>query len=153
AGPRSWCCTRTAATCPAAAATPRRSDGAVVTAAAVGHDRAVRTDPRQLHGRTFDLLVVGGGIQGAALAREAALRGVATALVEARDFAAGTSSRSSRLVHGGLRYLQQGHLALVREALHERERLLRTCPHLVRPVPMLLPFFRDGGGSRWLAWL
>ena len=113
----------------------------------------MRTDPRELNGKTFDLLVVGGGIQGAAIAREAALRGASVVLAEARDFAAGTSSRSSRLVHGGLRYLQQGHFALVKEALHERERLLRLCPHLVRPVPMLLPFFRDGGGSRWLSWL
>lgn len=113
----------------------------------------MRTDPRELDGKTFDLLVIGGGIQGAAIAREAALRGVAVALVEARDFAAGTSSRSSRLVHGGLRYLQQGHIALVKEALRERERLLRQVPHLVRPVPMLLPFFRDGGGSRFWSWL
>jgi glycerol-3-phosphate dehydrogenase len=95
-------------------------------------------------------LVVGAGIQGAAIARDAALRGLAVVLVDARDVAAGTSSRSSRLVHGGLRYLRNGHLALVREALHERERLLRSVPHLVRPVPMLMPFFRDGGGSPWL---
>ncbi|MGE3171925.1 MAG: glycerol-3-phosphate dehydrogenase/oxidase [Planctomycetota bacterium] len=113
----------------------------------------MRSDPSELHGQTFDLLVIGGGIQGAAIAREAAMRSLGTMLVESRDFATGTSSRSSRLVHGGLRYLQQGHLALVREALHERERLLRLCPHLVRPVPMLLPFHRDGGGSRLLAWL
>lgn len=107
----------------------------------------LRTDPRELHGSTQDLIVVGAGIQGAAVARDAAERGLRVLLVEARDVAAGTSSRSSRLVHGGLRYLRQGHLALVREALHERERLLRSCPHLVRPVPMLMPFFRDGGGS------
>lgn len=113
----------------------------------------MRTDPRQLHGKTFDLLVLGAGIQGAAIAREAALRGLAVALVEERDFGGGTSSRSSRLVHGGLRYLRQGHLALVREALGERERLLRLAPHLVRPVPMVLPFFADGGGSLLLAWL
>ncbi|MBL8754636.1 MAG: glycerol-3-phosphate dehydrogenase/oxidase, partial [Planctomycetes bacterium] len=73
---------------------------------------------------------------------EAALRGHSVLLVEARDVAAGTSSRSSQLVHGGLRYLQHGHFHLVREALHERERLLRSVPHLVRPLPMLLPFFR-----------
>ena len=109
----------------------------------------MRTDPRQLSGDTFDLLVVGAGIQGAAVARDAALRGLAVLLVDARDLAAGTSSRSSRLVHGGLRYLQHGHLALVREALGERERLLRLAPHLVRPQPMLMPFFRDGGGSRF----
>ena len=109
----------------------------------------VRTDPRQLHAAAFDLVVVGAGIQGAAVARDAAVRGRRVLLVDARDVAAGTSSRSSRLVHGGLRYLRHGHFALVREALHERERLLRLCPHLVRPLPMLMPFFRDGGGSRW----
>ena len=113
----------------------------------------MRTDPRELNGKTFDLLVVGGGIQGAAIAREAAMRGLSTLLVEARDFAIGTSSRSSRLVHGGLRYLQQAHFSLVREALHERERLLRLAPHLVRPLPVLLPFYPDSGGSRFLAWL
>ncbi len=96
-----------------------------------------------------DLVVVGAGIQGAAIAREAALRGHATVLVDARDVAAGTSSRSSRLVHGGLRYLRNGHLGLVREALAERERLLRLAPHLVRPVPMLMPFYADSGVSRW----
>ncbi len=110
----------------------------------------VRTDPRELADQTFDLLVVGGGIHGAAVARDAALRGATVLLVEAHDFAAGTSSRSSRLVHGGLRYLRQGAFGLVREALHERERLLRLCPHLVRPVPMVMPFFQDGPGSRWL---
>lgn len=107
----------------------------------------MRCDPRQLDGEAFDVVVVGAGIQGAAVAREAALRGLRTLLVDARDFAAGTSSRSSRLVHGGLRYLRQGHVALVREALRERERLLRLAPHLVRPLPMLMPFFVDGGGS------
>lgn len=112
----------------------------------------MRTEPRQLHGQSFDLLIVGAGIQGAAIAREAALRGLTVALVDARDIAAGTSSRSSRLVHGGLRYLQHGHFALVREALHERERLLRLAPHLVRPVPMLMPIFR-GAGSGLLPWL
>src|SRR5437773_89695 len=113
----------------------------------------VRSDPRILNGRTFDLLVVGGGIQGAAIAREAALRCCSVLLVEARDFAAGTSSRSSRLVHGGLRYLREGHFALVREALHERERLLRLCPQLVRPAPLLMPFFQDGGGNGFLTWI
>lgn len=113
-----------------------------------GHDRRnLRTDPRELDRTTHDLVVIGAGIQGAAIAREAAERGIAVVLVDARDTAAGTSSRSSRLVHGGLRYLQQGHIGLVREALHERERLLRSCPHLVRPLPMVMPFFRDGGGS------
>ncbi len=93
--------------------------------------------------------MVGAGIQGAAIARDAALRGMKVALVDGRDVAAGTSSRSSRLVHGGLRYLRHGHFALVREALHERERLLRLAPHLVRPLPMLVPFFDDSPLSLW----
>ncbi len=109
----------------------------------------MRTDPTTLQGARFDLVVVGAGIQGAAIAREAALRGHAVLLVEARDIAAGTSSRSSQLVHGGLRYLQNRHFHLVREALHERERLLRTVPHLVRPLPMLMPFFRGGTPGPW----
>ncbi len=108
---------------------------------------ALRSDPRELDRTNHDLVVVGAGIQGAAIAREAAERGIAVVLVDSRDVAAGTSSRSSRLVHGGLRYLKHGHYGLVREALHERERLLRSCPHLVRPLPMVMPFFRDGGGS------
>jgi len=109
----------------------------------------LRTGAAQLDGAAFDLCVVGAGIQGAAVARDAALRGLSVLLVDARDIAAGTSSRSSRLVHGGLRYLRQGRLGLVREALRERELLLRSCPHLVRPLPMLMPFFRDGGPARW----
>ncbi len=96
------------------------------------------------------MIVVGGGIQGAAIAREAALRDLRVLLVERDDFAAGTSSRSSRLIHGGLRYMQQGHLALVREALHERERLFRLAPHLVRPLPMLMPFFTGGSKRPWM---
>lgn len=83
------------------------------------------------------------------MAREASLRGLSTLLLDARDVAAGTSSRSSRLVHGGLRYLRNGHFALVKEALHERERLLRLAPHLVRPLPMLMPFYPDSGVARW----
>lgn len=116
------------------------------TRARLCHDRHVRIDPRLLHERRFDLVVVGAGIHGAAVARDAALRGRSVLLLDARDLAAGTSSRSSRLVHGGLRYLRHGHFGLVREALHERERLLRTAPHLVRPLPMLMPFFRDVDG-------
>lgn len=111
----------------------------------------MRTEPVDLDNRTFDVLVIGGGIQGVAIAREVALRGGAVLLVEREDYGCGTSMRSSRLVHGGVRYLQQGHLSLVREALGERERLLRLAPHLVRPLPMLMPFFRDGGGMHpWL---
>jgi glycerol-3-phosphate dehydrogenase len=88
----------------------------------------------------FDVVVIGAGATGAGAALDAATRGLSTALVEARDFAAGTSSRSSKLIHGGLRYLEQGEIGLVREALRERSLLLNTlCPHLVHPVPFLYP--------------
>jgi glycerol-3-phosphate dehydrogenase len=90
------------------------------------------------------VLVVGGGITGAGVALDAASRGLRTALVERRDFGAGTSSRSSKLVHGGLRYLSQGDYGLVAQALAERQRLLTNAPHLVRPLPFLIPAY----GSR-----
>ena len=88
---------------------------------------------------SFDLLIVGGGINGAAIARDAAIRGASVLLVEKDDLAAHTSSASSKLIHGGLRYLEYGELRLVREALREREILLRTAPHIVRPLRFLLP--------------
>jgi glycerol-3-phosphate dehydrogenase len=87
----------------------------------------------------FDLLVIGGGITGAGIARDAVLRGLRTALVERRDFAVGTSSRSSKLIHGGVRYLQQGDVGLVMEAAHERRVIRRLAPHLARPIQMLVP--------------
>src|ERR1700751_2395243 len=88
---------------------------------------------------------MGGGITGAAVALDAASRGLRTALVEAEDFASGTSSKSSKLVHGGLRYLQQHDYRLGYEALHERQRLLANAPPLVHPLPFLIPLFgRDG---------
>jgi len=87
----------------------------------------------------FDVLVIGGGITGAGIARDAALRGYSVALVERRDFAAGTSSRSSKLIHGGVRYLQQGDVGLVMEAAHERRVLRRLAPHLARPIQMVVP--------------
>ena len=93
----------------------------------------------RLADETFDVLVIGGGITGAGVAREAALRGLSVALVEARDFASGTSSRSSKLIHGGLRYLEQGEIALVREAATERKSLRRIAPHRTAVAPMLLP--------------
>jgi len=86
----------------------------------------------------FDVLVIGGGITGTGIALDAASRGLSVALVEKDDFAAGTSGRSSRLVHGGLRYLEHGDLGLVRESLRERGTLYRLAPHLVRPVPMYM---------------
>ncbi|MGH9223374.1 MAG: glycerol-3-phosphate dehydrogenase/oxidase [Acidimicrobiales bacterium] len=87
----------------------------------------------------FDVVVVGGGITGAGVALDAASRGLRTALVERHDFASGTSSRSSKFVHGGLRYLHQRQFRLVAESLAEQRRLLRNAPHLVRPLPVLLP--------------
>ena len=88
----------------------------------------------------FEVLVVGGGVTGAGVALDAATRGLKTALVEARDYASGTSSRSSKLFHGGLRYLEQFDFGLVREALHERDLAVnRISPHLVKPLPFLYP--------------
>src|SRR3954468_8381745 len=87
----------------------------------------------------FDLLIIGGGINGCAIARDAAIRGAKVLLVESDDLAAHTSSASSKLVHGGLRYLELGQLRLVRESLRERETLLRTAPHIVRPLRFVLP--------------
>ena len=98
-----------------------------------------------LRDETFDLVVVGGGVTGAGVVLDAASRGLRAALVERDDFASGTSSKSSKLVHGGLRYLQQGEIGLVYEALAERQRLLRNAPHLVRPLPFLIPMFGKGG--------
>jgi glycerol-3-phosphate dehydrogenase len=104
--------------------------------------------PRQraieaLQGERFDLVVVGGGITGAGVALDAASRGYSVGLVEKADFASGTSSRSSKLVHGGLRYLQKFDLGLVREALLERQLMVKLAPHLVRPLPMVVAAF-DG---------
>src|SRR4051794_33411110 len=92
---------------------------------------------------TFDVVVVGGGITGAGVALDAATRGYSVALVEKADFASGTSSRSSKLVHGGLRYLQNFDLGLVREALLERQINVKLAPHLVKPLPLVVPAF-DG---------
>ncbi|MDR7058858.1 MULTISPECIES: glycerol-3-phosphate dehydrogenase/oxidase [unclassified Sphingopyxis] len=93
----------------------------------------------ELEARTFDLAVIGGGITGAGIARDAAMRGLSVALVEARDYASGTSSRSSKMIHGGLRYLAQGDIALVKEAASERQILRRIAPHLTRLSPFLIP--------------
>jgi glycerol-3-phosphate dehydrogenase len=97
---------------------------------------------RSLSDRTVDLLVIGGGIIGAGIARDAALRGLSVALVEQDDFASGTTSRPTRLIHGGLRYLELFDFALVRSDMREREILLRIAPHLVFPLPFLLPLYR-----------
>ncbi|MCU1392971.1 MAG: glycerol-3-phosphate dehydrogenase [Ilumatobacteraceae bacterium] len=107
---------------------------------------------RRLADETFDIVVVGGGITGVGVALDAASRGLRTALIERDDFASGTSSKSSKLVHGGLRYLQQGEVRLVYEALHERQRLRRNAPHLVTVLPFMIPILtRDGVVSRKIA--
>src|SRR5258705_199834 len=97
----------------------------------------------------FDLLVVGGGITGAGVARDAALRGLRVALVEKHDYASGTSSRSSRLVHGGVRYLEYGQVGLVFESSRERRTLQRIAPHLVRPLAFTWPVYRGARVPRW----
>src|SRR6266581_575413 len=90
----------------------------------------------------FDVLVVGGGIFGAGIARDAALRGLRVALIDKADFASGTSSRSSKLIHGGFRYLEQAACRLVMESCRERQVLQKMAPHLVRPLPFLLPVYQ-----------
>src|SRR5438876_5151888 len=101
-----------------------------------------------LGGERFDVVVIGGGITGAGVALDAATRGYSVALVEKADFASGTSSRSSKLVHGGLRYLQNFDLGLVREALLERQLLVSLAPHLVRPLPLVVPAFEGARPDR-----
>jgi glycerol-3-phosphate dehydrogenase len=107
----------------------------------IARDRALQA----VGDEEFDVLVIGGGITGAGVALDAASRGYSVALVEQADYAAGTSSRSSKLVHGGLRYLQNFDLGLVREALLERRLMVSLAPHLVRPLKMVVPAF---GGER-----
>lgn len=97
----------------------------------------------------FDLLVIGGGITGCGIARDAARRGLKVALIEMRDFAYGTSSRSSKLVHGGLRYLEMGELSLVFEAVSERRILMDIAPHIVNPLGFLFPVYKGSRHSRW----
>jgi glycerol-3-phosphate dehydrogenase len=107
---------------------------------------------RRLADEQFDVLVIGGGVTGAGVALDAASRGLKTALVEKGDFASGTSSKSSKMIHGGLRYLQQREFRLVYENLAERQRLLDNAPHLVSPLPFLIPLFgRDGVVSKTVA--
>src|SRR6266536_3664722 len=103
-----------------------------------------------LGGETFDVVVIGGGITGAGVALDAASRGYSVALVERDDYAIGTSSRSSKMVHGGLRYLQNFDLGLVREALLERQLMVQLAPHLVYPTPFLVPTLGEDRRSRML---
>jgi glycerol-3-phosphate dehydrogenase len=97
---------------------------------------------RELFDRHFDVLVIGGGITGCGVARDASMRGLSVALVERDDFASGTSGRSSRLIHGGIRYLEQGRLHLVYESIRERQTLLAIAPHLVQPLAFTWPIYR-----------
>ncbi len=97
----------------------------------------------------WDLVVIGGGITGAGILREAVRNGLKTLLVEQHDFAWGTSSRSSKLVHGGLRYLKEGRLMLTKESVEEREKLLKEAPGLVEPLDFMLPIYEDRGPGRW----
>src|SRR5690606_25427960 len=103
------------------------------------------TDPPQ----PYDVIVIGGGVNGAGVTRDAAGRGARVLLLEARDLASGTSSASTKLVHGGLRYLEYGEIGLVREALLERERLWRIAPHIIRPMRFVLPVFPEMR-PRWM---
>lgn len=110
----------------------------------------IRTSLNDLSGQTFDLVVIGGGITGANAAREAALRGLSVVVLEKEDFASGTSSRSTKLLHGGLRYLQSYEFKLVREAVHERELMLRLAPHLSHPRPFIYVLYEGYPESMFL---
>ncbi len=98
---------------------------------------------------TFDVIVIGAGINGAGIARDAAMRGLQVLLLDKGDIGGGTSAWSTRLIHGGLRYLEHKELSLVRESLREREHLLNIAPHLVRPLPLLVPLYEDARRGLW----
>jgi glycerol-3-phosphate dehydrogenase len=116
--------------------------GGTLKPAPIIHDQIiVRRNPPDTENQTYDVIVIGAGINGAGIARDAAMRGLKVLLMDKGDLASGTTSWSTRLIHGGLRYLEHGELGLVRESLRERERLLRIAPHLVKPLPMLIPIY------------
>jgi len=100
-----------------------------------------RINIESLQQKTFDLIIIGGGITGAGVLHEATARGYSCLLVEKGDFASGTSSRSAKLIHGGMRYMKYGQLSMVKESLEERNHLLKTYPHLVKPLPFLFPVY------------
>src|SRR5580692_3327788 len=108
----------------------------------------MRRDLQRLANERFDLLIIGGGVTGACVARDAALRGLSVALIEKSDFAHATSAHNSKLVHGGLRYLRNLELSLVRESLKERRIWQRIAPHLVQPLPFLVPLYKAGFKER-----
>ena len=97
---------------------------------------------RLAQNQSYDIAIVGGGATGLGVALDAAARGFSVVLLESHDFAKGTSSRATKLVHGGVRYLAQGNIALVREALHERTTLLRNAPHLAQPLAFVMPSYQ-----------
>src|SRR5262245_27440063 len=103
----------------------------------------------ELIGHDYDMLILGGGITGAGVALDAVLRGLRVALIDKGDFASGTSSVSSKLVHGGLRYLEHGDISLVYEAQHERRLLLDNAPHLVHPLRFIIPFYKGARVRPW----
>ena len=109
-------------------------------------------DFAQIQQTNYDVIIIGGGINGAGVARDAALRGLKTILIEKSDFASGSSSWSTRLIHGGLRYLEYFEFPLVRESLKEREILLHTAPHLVKPLQLTIPIYRDRSRPYWKIW-
>src|SRR5271167_1413935 len=108
-----------------------------------------RASLTQLANSPLDLLIIGGGIVGSGIARDAAMRGLKTGLIEQHDFAFGTSGRSSRLLHGGMRYLAQGRIGLVREASLEKGILHRIAPHLAQPLAFIFPTYP---GTDWPLW-
>jgi glycerol-3-phosphate dehydrogenase len=107
------------------------------------------SDHRSIENQPFDLIVIGGGINGAGVVRDAALRGLRTLLIDQGDFCGGATSWSTRLVHGGLRYLEYFEFNLVRESLREREILLQTAPHLVKPLLLTIPIYADRSRPYW----
>jgi len=109
------------------------------------NDRRARAFQKLSGSERFDLLIIGGGATGLGVALDAANRGMRVALIEAQDFAKGTSSRATKLLHGGVRYLAQGNLPLVREALHERTTLMSNAPHLAQPLPFVMPVYGSRG--------
>src|SRR5271163_4321177 len=109
----------------------------------------MKRDVSALSAGPFDLLILGGGITGAGIALDAVLRGFRVALIDKGDFASGTSSASSKLVHGGLRYLEHGNFRLVYEALHERRTLIELAPHVVHPLRFVIPFYRGWRVPPW----
>src|SRR3990172_499804 len=114
-----------------------------------GGGRRLRPSVAEVSRQSFDVVVIGGGINGAGIAREAQLAGYRTLLIERDDFGAGTTSRATRLIHGGLRSLEHGEFGLVYESLHERETLVRETPHLVHPLRLLVPVYAGDARPGW----